>query len=410
MIDLEFVRPRASSPLAQLTRLSLIGLQSTLAAALDAMPDDLSAGDVRAVLRALDGLLTHPAVTDAGGNPFDSDDQVPLFDEPGATDEAHAKPVPAAASRDESSLADSARPTCVNLSPPGLRLVELRDQFHADGRLRPSLGTPALTETTDAGLWVELQRALLRVPEPLAREWKAEAVKLARKVGCEPVESGPSVEVVAGPSDELLWPGLSGAVEVRGLRTSTSVPLPVELRVEGADLLDRPLAAIVAVAMSLARRDPKIRHALRKIDDSREVPLIEGDQCERFLREFVDRFCKSAGSVQRPVEHLRHRIDLDEALHSLLFSPVAVENSWWGKLQRRERNSLREVETEARKLVKPVSIRELIGEYNEEIRSNTRGSNDLQVDGGGKSGHVVICLRLFARIGNETLVGRVLYR
>ncbi|MGD1913044.1 MAG: hypothetical protein ACFB2X_20015 [Rivularia sp. (in: cyanobacteria)] len=104
---------------------------------------------------------------------------------------------------------------------------------------------------------------------------------------------------------------------------------------------------------------------------------------------------------------LRARLDLDEAIHSLVYLPCVDRFSWWGKLQQEARRTLEAAVQQARQAGYQIQIRPLWGTY-ADIYSFSK--DDLQIDIGGTPGEVSACLRVYAKINDEELRGRVLFR
>ena len=104
---------------------------------------------------------------------------------------------------------------------------------------------------------------------------------------------------------------------------------------------------------------------------------------------------------------LRARLDLDEAIHSLTYLPCVNRFSWWGKLQQEARRTLEAAAQQARQAGISVQIRPLWGTYADVYPFS---KDDLQVDIGGVAGEVSACLRVYAKINDEELRGRVLFR
>jgi len=112
--------------------------------------------------------------------------------------------------------------------------------------------------------------------------------------------------------------------------------------------------------------------------------------------------------VGSEVEALWARIDLDEALNSLLYlPPVNRDTSWWGKLQQEMRRTLDWAAERARQAGSRVQLQTLWGPY---AKICDRSSADLEVDTGLPLGEMVSSLRVFAQIDQEAVPGRVLYR
>ncbi|NET29573.1 MAG: hypothetical protein F6K01_30885, partial [Okeania sp. SIO1I7] len=107
------------------------------------------------------------------------------------------------------------------------------------------------------------------------------------------------------------------------------------------------------------------------------------------------------------LEMLRARLDLDEAIHSLVYVPPVERYSWWGQLQKKCRDTLAVISTRAKKAGHQVKIRPLWGSYADIL---SRSKDDLELDSGGTPGEVLACLRVYAKIQEEVLPGRVLFR
>ena len=378
MINLDFVQARQGSPLARFSRLALIGLRFNPVG-----------GGRRDAGRSVG--RRPPARPCAGSTPClrplwtsrAGPSMIPLP----SRNRSRSSTNPKRRTRPAWSRSRSfrlraeipvSRPIVANSAASGLLFGVLRDQFLADGKLRPSLGSTTLIETTDARLWDEVHRALLRVPDPLAREWKAQAAGMAKSVGCELVESGPAIEVVAGPSEELLWPGLFGPDRGtrsphldfgracgRTVRRRRRATRPARGYRRGRGLPGSPRPESPA-------RPPKTRrHPGRSTHRGRSTRAIP-PRAHRPIPE-VGRLDRPAGrSPSPPARPRRSASTRSCSAQSRPKTPGGASS------RRMERNSLRAVEAEARSVVKPLSTRELIGPYNDEIRSFTKGSNGLE--------------------------------
>jgi hypothetical protein len=103
---------------------------------------------------------------------------------------------------------------------------------------------------------------------------------------------------------------------------------------------------------------------------------------------------------------LRERLDLDEALHCLVYQPPADPASWWGRLLAQARDTLFAARDRAAGAGCPVHLQVLGGSFAD---INRLAPDSLEVDY-GISGEVAACLRVWARVDGEELKGRVLYR
>jgi hypothetical protein len=263
---------------------------------------------------------------------------------------------------------------------------------------------------TDSELWEEVQRLLLRLPPAPANAWRQEAARAARAAGAEEDAAPDAADVLPGVSDEAVYPGLKGSVKAPGLRLSSSAPLPEALGVVAVDEALRPLACAAALGLYFLDRDPLLHHALRSVQAFGVNPLTNADQARRCRGELVRRFRRAAdGAALGPADFLRAAIDLDEAVHSLVYvPPVDREQSWWGRAQQAARKALDAAVERARQAGVSVQVLALWGPYAD---VNDRSSHDLELDGGTvPPGEVSACLRVYARIAGEVSPGRVLYR
>lgn len=126
------------------------------------------------------------------------------------------------------------------------------------------------------------------------------------------------------------------------------------------------------------------------------------------MTALVDRFQRVLTSTNGdPAIALRARLDLDEAIHSLVYLPPCDRFSWWGKLQQEARRTLDGVVEKARDAGYQIQIRPLWGTYADIY---TWSKDDLQLEIGGIPGEVSACLRVYAKINDEVIPGRVLFR
>ena len=106
-------------------------------------------------------------------------------------------------------------------------------------------------------------------------------------------------------------------------------------------------------------------------------------------------------------EYLRARIELDEALHSLIYLPPVAPDSWWASFHAQARLTLFRARDRVIQCGCPARLQRLAGSF--PAISSLAGDDNLNVDHGTR-GEVVACLRVYARIDGEESRGRVLYR
>ncbi|NEO54440.1 MAG: hypothetical protein F6K54_15940 [Okeania sp. SIO3B5] len=292
-------------------------------------------------------------------------------------------------------------------SPSGneLKLIRLQELLLAENKLSEYVGSVELNSNNDSDLWQEVQCLLLRLPEPEANRWRKIALKLALEVGGEKDER--SLTLVPFTKDEIVYPGLTGKLEAKGLCLSTQEKLDPRLTQTNLPEELLFLAKVISLYLKFIELDPQIHHAFKTVDRFGVRRLsLDSEQKSKYINALIDRFqwavtTEESGDI---LKILQARIDLDEAIHSLVYIPPVPRDSWWGKLQKECRDTLKEP---ARKAGNQVKIRPLWGSY-ADIRS--RSKYDLEVDSGGTPGEVLACLRVYAEIQGEVLPGRVLFR
>ena len=370
---------RSDSRAAQALRWGLRGLRTALQAALADVPDDPGGADLRGLLAELDALL-EPAGSQAGPSlPVDGEAV------------GHVSNVPEG---------DGTLETCPTAAP---RLLPLAGAVAADPRLSEMLCGAPLRTDSDEGIWNDVQRLLLRAPPDLAEDWRQRCLALASQLGAR---ADPArVESLPLGREGVIYPGLTGTALATGLRSASSaaldprVPAPPD-----GDL--RFLAGVTSAWLWFIDHDPRLHHCLQGVFRF-GVPPLSGDQRTRYQAELLRLWERVRGAGSKgAAEGLKERLDLDEALHSLVYQPPADAASWWGQLQAQARATLFQARDRAVQAGCHVHLQVLGGTFAD---VNRLAPNSLEVDY-GVPGEVVVCLRLWARIDGEELKGRVLYR
>jgi hypothetical protein len=361
-----------NSQISQLLKLSLYGLQATLNQARIEYPNDPGNDLCENVILEIHNLLEPEVITESPENV--------VIDE--------AKP--------EQLL------NVLNV------LNELREVFNTDLELNFYLGNAPLQSQNDGDLWNEIHRKLLRVPEDLATNWKKRALEMAQKVGA--TEDYINIEHFPFVRDEIIYPGLNGTVQAKGLCLSKKAFFKSETAplYNSEDL--QLLAGFLLLYTKFIEIDPDLHHALKSVFSFDVVSLkSQPEQRQLYLEALSDRLQRTQKTEENidPIINLRAWIDMDEAIHSLVFVPPAERYSWWGKLQQESRRILKKVANKAIKASHDVKIRQLSGLY-ADICAYSK--DDVQLDHGGTPGEVLTCLRLYTRINQEEHPGRVLFR
>lgn len=286
-----------------------------------------------------------------------------------------------------------------------LKLSHLREAFDSDSELSDYLGNSQLQSRTDSDLWNEIQRKLLRVPEDLAATWRQRTLDLAQKVGA--IADNSNLYQLPFIRDEIIYPGLSGTVQTQGLGLSQQILL--NSKITQGNTSDLP-AAFLFLYINFIEIDPDLHHALKSVFSFDVISLnSKPEQRHQYIDALSDRFQRTQKAEENtdPLLILRTWIDMDEAIHSLVFVPPAERYSWWGKLQYESRRILKKVADETIKAGYEVRIRQLSGLYADICASS---KDDLQLDCGGIPGEILTCLRVYARINQEESPGRVIFR
>ncbi|WP_016949381.1 hypothetical protein [Anabaena sp. PCC 7108] len=288
------------------------------------------------------------------------------------------------------------------------KLIHLQTAFNSDSELNSYLGNSPLQSQNDADLWNEIQRCLLRVPENLAIAWRRLAGELAQEVGA--VEDTQNLDELPFIRDEIIYPGLSGTIQAKGLCLSQKALLKTDINRSYATSELQLLAGFLLLYRKVLEIEPNLHHALKSVFSFDVVSFYTSpEQRHLYLEALSDRWQRTEKTDENtdPIFNLRAWIDMDEAIHSLVFIPPAERYSWWGKLQQESRRVLKKVANKAIKAGHDIRLKQLSGLYADNC---TFSKDDIQLDCGGTPGEVLACLRVYARINQEENPGRVLFR
>jgi len=290
-------------------------------------------------------------------------------------------------------------------APDDLKLSHLQQAFDSDSELSYYLGNSQLQSQTDSDLWNEIQRKLLRIPEDLAASWRSRTLDMAQEVGA--IADNSNLYQLPFIRDEIIYPGLSGTVKTQGLSLSQQALLNSKVTQDNTSDI---LAGFLYLYLKFIEIDPDLHHALKSVFSFDVISLhSKPEQRHQYIEGLSDRFqrTKKAEETTDTLSIMRAWIDMDEAIHSLIFIPPAERYSWWGKLQHESRRILKKVTDEANNAGNEVRIRQLSGLYADICALS---KDDLQLDCGGIPGEVLTCLRVYARINQEESPGRVIFR
>jgi len=372
------------SELARVLRFSLHGLIAALEAALVNASTDPGIPACQEFLEELTALLESPAASQTT--------EPPSISELSETGETIFEPVlPGNSSHSAPSSA--------------LRLSSLQVAILSDSDLQSYLGQlqPSDLIHTDAELWNEIQRLLLRVPMVMADAWRSHISELLQTMDI--TEDNTTLIKIPASRDSVIYPGLTGAVQASGLSWSASEPLNQNFQVNASDGNLYLLAGIVSTCIHFIQTDTSLYHALKSIDRFEIRSLNNESERSKYINVLIERFqrIRTSETDSDPELMLRARLDLDEAIHSLVYlPPVERDASWWGKLQQEARRTL---SSKAREY--NAQIRPLWGLYADICNWS---KDDLELELGGIPGEVSACLRVYAKINEKVFPGRVLFR
>ncbi|OKH47036.1 hypothetical protein NIES2101_24275 [Calothrix sp. HK-06] len=367
-----------NSELARLLQFSLYGVEAALKQALTKYPNDPAADLCQGALQELNTLIHPPTeIINIDSNLLDVLQLSPL--------------------------------------PSELKLRRLQNEFSSDQQLALYLGNTQLQSQTDCDLWNEVQRKLLRVPEELAVSWRQRALIIAAEIGAQSDIS--NCLPLPFNKHENIYPGLKGSITTQGLSFSNVAqnhPQIAQLNLQnyqgGFQEDIYLLANLVSNCIKFIDIDPDLHHALNSIFsfDIMNLHSKPEHRCQ-YIDALIETFWRmlKAEESADSLSALRHWIDLDEAIHSLVFVPPADRFSWWGKMQQETRRLLKKVVQRALSEGHNIRIRQLSGLYADICAFS---KDDLRLEIGGNPGEVLSCLRVYAKINEQEFPGRVLFR
>ncbi|MEO1432587.1 MAG: hypothetical protein AAFV71_26645 [Cyanobacteria bacterium J06633_8] len=369
------------SKLAWLLRLKLLGLQTELKEALKTEASDSGSDACRELIEELDIILSTQ-------NQSNNTKEIPTWEDV-------LEPV--------SKQLDNNSQLPQTLIQPNL--IPITQTLLSRKQLGQYIGEYQFYSTQNAQLWNEMQRLLLRIPEKQADKLRSQVFKQLITLGI--AEDKISLQQLPFPKSELIYHGLKGNIQASGLCFSNSIDFDKRLQIQKSGTELDILAGIVSTYLKFIEIDPHLHHALRSVDRFGIRSLRLADKT-KYITALVERFNKVKVTFNtNTIISLRARLDLDEAIHSLTYLPCVDRFSWWGKLQQEARRTLETAAQQARQAGISVQIRPLWGTYADVYPFS---KDDLQVDVGGVPGEVSACLRVYAKINDEALPGRVLFR
>ena len=330
------------SSLARDVKLALLDLAGALTQAIENKPNDLATNDCKELLKDLKQILFHTPRIDS---PQFSSSNDPPFIHPTQPLNLQdvLEPVSKSSSRFEQSaffersLPDpSETPQSHEPSPShpsNLKLNELRQNIISDATLKPYLLEPGaqsihLPTTSDTELWQAIQLLCLRLPERLAQLWQQQVLITAEAVSAVKETSGALGHLIPSNHDDgESFPGLTGTITAPGLYFSSKATSKA-LASEDWTKEVQPLSRIVSTLLKLVELDSQhLHHALKSIDIFGVRSLQSLPERLKYTNALVDRLCRvqTAENQGDVLSIFQARLDLDEAIHSLVYLPPSIE-------------------------------------------------------------------------------------
>ncbi|PAX60491.1 hypothetical protein [Brunnivagina elsteri] len=411
------------SRLAWILRLGLQGLQVQLEQALQSENSDLGTIICQELIEELDSLLSSKNL---GKNSYSGDKiNYPEHNPNDNLNEINISDIneinhPDTIVYSVSTWEDALEPIIENTKKETIDKFQLQNIIEAlqtDKELSQYIGEYKFHSSSDEELWNEIQRLLLRIPEKQAQIWRDRTLKLAAELGA--IADHKVYKQLPFNRCEIMYPGLIGTINSTGLCLSDRIPISSQLVTENTPEELKFLAGVVSTCIKFIHIDTSLHHALKSVDRFGVRSLNSDSERSKYATALLERFHRVQITTNQvttnqittnqadPIAALRARLDLDEAIHSLVYLPPCDRYSWWGKLQQESRRTLDIAIERVRNTGNQIQIRPLWGTY-ADIYAYSK--DDLLLDVGGIPGEVSACLRVYAKINDEVLPGRVLFR
>ncbi|KST69023.1 hypothetical protein [Mastigocoleus testarum] len=404
----------SDSDLAWVLRLGLHGLRTQLLVALETSANDSGRESCEELLKEIDVLLKSNIPPSKISPTLPMENNSPWED--------ILEPIPAAQPEKSSQINTEIqlqsekiqpgiiKPETIELEELKLEKLKLEKIAHSlicDRDISNYIGEYQICSDNDAQLWDEIQYLLLRVPEKIASIRQKKILKLVGEIGV--IENKQNLKQLPFIRTEYLYPGLTGSVNAQGLLLSDQIDFDPRLKLVNSDVENVFLGKLVSICLKFIDTDPCLHHALKSVDRFGVRSLQSESEKSKYIATLIERFQRVQLSSDKrdSITALRAKLDLDEAIHSLVYLPPVERYSWWGKLQQEARRTLDMVVAKAREAGNQVQIRPLWGTYADIY---TYSKDDLRLETGGIPGEVSACLRVYAKINDEILPGRVLFR
>ncbi|MFM6754501.1 MAG: hypothetical protein ACKPJ4_14590, partial [Dolichospermum sp.] len=170
-----------------------------------------------------------------------------------------------------------------------LKLFKLKEAFNKDPELNFYLGTSSIESQNDGEIWDEIQRKLLRVPEDIATSWREIALKTAQELGA--IVDHENLEELPFVRDEIIYPGLNGTIQAKGLCLSQQALLNSEITQNHLSENLYSIAGFLLLYIKFIEIDTDLHHALKSIFSFDVVSLNSKlEQRHQYIDALKDRF------------------------------------------------------------------------------------------------------------------------
>lgn len=387
-----------SSASARVLRAGLVGLRAALEDTLGRTADDPAAARVRELIGEIGAALAGPSADlGAGAGAGVNVSAGATFGAGAASGVNVSAPPP----REHAADARSAR------------LRELAAALAADPRARRFLDARSLAALADPGggpdadeaLWSTFHLRLLRLPAQAAEDWRRRAARLAEAAS----DDAPGT-VLPGARDVLIpaySPGGPSLVTAPDAAPDPQIAAAIGgMPLRGGDLA--ALAALTTCVLAVAERDDSLYLCLESVQFHGAEPL-DARLTASYREEALARMGNYVHAEPGSVAQFEALILLDEAVASLVHSPLAAPDSWWAGLGTASRRLLAERVRALRADGQEVEAVPLALHYRD-VRDRTDGNDVGARESGSAPGEVLACLRVWARVPSRRLTGRVLYQ
>lgn len=408
----------------------LKGLACSLKEGLRAFPNDSASHQTQLLLDLLRRLLRSTAAdkspSSLGLTQSQSsacNESAPPSTDPGSSAEATASSIPSSstthpcATGDSSSL-DSAglasgpaftpppqpQPTTLGRSTPIVpafqRLLETWQQT-PDWKMWIQILPPCPEEQLPAALWLLTHR----LPPETALKWQQQWHETAGSNGV----STRLPTKIAGPFEILLRPELpDGTPAVRMCPDAGIDPVLSPLDTDWPLLIE--MARSCSVALWWIEHDPALQHAWQFIS-LRGIHAFNDSSRQRYRDALISRFESFQKAVEQnnTVDIIMTWLDLDEAIHSLIYDPYPHSESSFMRIINHTRNMLKYLYELSSNNGMRLYLHAPSGEYYN-ARSYIDLGKDVELQRNGEPGTIIHCLRMYCKLNGNQSLARLCYR